>query len=167
MKPLVSILIPGYNAERWIGRYHSDLLSHRRGQGRRSLLLMMGHAIGRSQSLSNLPPGTLSVVRKKSGCVRSAKQSLCSFARETTFSGWTRRSSLAGQGREADGSGTAVSGQTHTLIFGLGVLYVSARRSGVFANITLVRFIASGMAFWEKWARTFICRLLHGWLVAN
>ena len=64
-----------------------------------------------------------------------------------------RRPSLAGQDREADGSSTGVSGQTQTLIFELGVLYVSALSRPVFANTTLVRLITDRMASTEVGAQ--------------
>jgi len=71
---------------------------------------------------------------------------------EIISSGWNADGpSLTGQGHQTAGGGTGVSEQTQTLIFRLGVLYVSALpRPVFFANTALVRPAASRVVVAEN-----------------
>ena len=167
MKPLVSILIPAYNAERWIGDTIRSALAQT--WPRKEIIIVDDGSRDRTLSVAQqfASGNVLSGLATKSGCVRSAETKPMSFARETTFSGWTRTifsRQTRSRSRWQRHSSIRTNGRSYLR---LGDTLCIGPRARSFCQHHFGAIYRQLNGFWEKWARTFTCRLLHGWLAAN
>ena len=138
MSPLVSILIPAYNAERWIAETIGSAL----GQTwpRKEIIVVNDGSTDQTLSVvQKFASKTVSVVTQENKGVCAARNKAYELC-QGDYIQWLDADDLlsAGQDRKTNGGSGAVPKQTNASFMRLGILHFSDEQSPLCSDLALV-----------------------------
>src|SRR5438067_12061163 len=140
MTPLVSILIPAYNAELWIAETIRSALAQ--NWPRKEIIIVDDGSTDQTLSIARqFASKTVSVIAQKNQGAAAARNKAFQLC-QADYIHWLDADDLLSPDKvgQAGGGSAGVSGQTQTLIVRPVILHVSSFEGEVYSGSALIRF---------------------------
>ena len=167
MKPLVSILIPAYNAERWIAETIQSALDQT--SARKEIIVVDDGSSDQTLKIARrFACKTVSVVSQQNRGASATRNHALALSKGEYIQ-WLDADDLLGPTKieETNGSGPQGAESAHPAFLRLGILPCIVRQRPGSSNGPLVQFGPFGMVASENGTATFICKRRPGSSVVN